>query len=98
MASLDTTNEVESAVDQTPAPPAADEGEISAASASHALSPLSGPSKAESLSDVDKAKASQILAACRDRDLEALRELAASENGLIEDDIRRTACKSCSEL
>ncbi|KXT06702.1 hypothetical protein AC578_8531 [Pseudocercospora eumusae] len=39
----------------------------------------------------DQAKISQIVAACRDRDLEALRDLAASEHGLVDDDMRRTA-------
>ncbi|KXT14209.1 hypothetical protein AC579_7552 [Pseudocercospora musae] len=39
----------------------------------------------------DKAKVGRILAACRHRHLGALRELAASEHGLIDDELRRTA-------
>jgi len=46
------------------------------------------------LSAVETDKVMQILQACRDRDLEALSALATSEHGLIEDEIRRTACES----
>lgn len=40
-----------------------------------------------------EAKVDRITQACRDRDLCALRELAAAEGGLINDDLRRTACE-----
>ena len=40
-----------------------------------------------------EAKDSRISQACRDRDLNALRALAAGEGGLISDDHRRIACK-----
>ncbi|KAK0880441.1 GTPase-activating protein gyp8 [Friedmanniomyces endolithicus] len=40
----------------------------------------------------ERAKVRDILEACRDRHLIALRDLATSEGGLVEDEIRRTAC------
>jgi len=49
--------------------------------------------RAEPLSAVETNKVMQILQACRDHDLEALSALATSKHGLIEDEIRRTACK-----
>lgn len=39
----------------------------------------------------EKDKIARILSACRDRDLEALCELACSEKGLVDDEVRRTA-------
>lgn len=44
----------------------------------------------------EKDKIARILSACRDRDLEALCELACSEKGLVDDEVRRTACKFLS--
>ncbi|KAK6441792.1 GTPase-activating protein gyp8 [Oleoguttula sp. CCFEE 5521] len=43
------------------------------------------------LSEAEKAKVQAILEACRDHDLLALRNLAVSLGGLIEDEVRRTA-------
>lgn len=40
----------------------------------------------------EKHKVHQILHACKTRDLIELRKLATSEGGLIEDEVRRTAC------
>ena len=37
-------------------------------------------------------KVTQIVQACRNDDLDALIALAASSNGLVEDELRRTAC------
>ncbi|EME47695.1 hypothetical protein DOTSEDRAFT_69597 [Dothistroma septosporum NZE10] len=53
----------------------------------------SSKSQAQSqpLSQRARAKAHEILAACRDEDHKALAELAASEGGLVEDEVRRTA-------
>jgi hypothetical protein len=39
------------------------------------------------------AKASQILDACRRRDVETLRVLSTSEGGLVSDEVRRQACQ-----
>ena len=38
-------------------------------------------------------KVTQILEACRDRDLDAIVGFATSEQGLVNDHVRRTACK-----
>lgn len=46
----------------------------------------------------EKDKIARILSACRDRDLEALCELACSEKGLVDDEVRRTACKFLDSL
>ncbi|OQO07165.1 hypothetical protein B0A48_07733 [Cryoendolithus antarcticus] len=43
------------------------------------------------LSEAEQAKVQAILEACRDHDLFALRSLAVSPGGLIEDEVRRTA-------
>ncbi|EMC96596.1 hypothetical protein BAUCODRAFT_51760, partial [Baudoinia panamericana UAMH 10762] len=43
------------------------------------------------LSETERLKVLQILSASRDRNLNALRDLATSEGGLIEDEVRRTA-------
>jgi len=40
------------------------------------------------------AKVAEILDACKWKDLDLLRTLAASESGLVSDDVRRQAC-SC---
>ena len=37
-------------------------------------------------------KVTQIVQACRNDDLDALIALATSSNGLVEDELRRTAC------
>lgn len=42
----------------------------------------------------DKEKVTRVLAACQDRDRAALADLATSQGGLIEDELRRTACMS----
>jgi hypothetical protein len=44
------------------------------------------------LVEAERAKVRSILEACRDHDYAALQELAVSPGGLIEDEIRRTAC------
>lgn len=93
MASLDTTNEVGSAVDQTPPTSPSPQSPAAEPEEGGTLSPLSSSWKRQALSSDDQAKVDRILLACRERDLEALRDLAASENGLIEDGVRRTACK-----
>jgi len=56
------------------------------------IPPLSASWRENPLSQVEQAKVQRILEACRDRDLDTLRHLAASEGGLVEDEIRRTAC------
>lgn len=38
-------------------------------------------------------KIQHVAAACRDRDISALLNLAASKHGLVTDDLRRTACR-----
>lgn len=40
----------------------------------------------------NNAKATEILEACKWRDIETLRALATSEGGLLSDDLRRQAC------
>ena len=50
------------------------------------------PSASASPLHSDKAK--RILAACRNNDLDALIELATSTGGLVDDEIRQTACKA----
>lgn len=54
--------------------------------------PLSASWREEPLSHNEQNKVQHILQACRDRNLDKLRTLAASEGGLVEDEIRRTAC------
>jgi len=54
--------------------------------------PLSASWRSEPLSATERAKVRDILEACRDHHLIALRDLATSEGGLVEDEIRRTAC------
>ena len=54
--------------------------------------PLTASWRLEALSQTEKDKVHRILQACRDRDLNELRELGTSEGGLIEDEVRRTAC------
>ena len=44
------------------------------------------------LSAATASKVTQIVQACRNDDLDALIALAASSNGLVEDELRRTAC------
>lgn len=56
------------------------------------LPPLSASWRREQLSQSERDKAFEILKACGDRDLDKLRDLATSEGGLVEDEIRRTAC------
>jgi hypothetical protein len=51
-------------------------------------------SSAENGSLEESAKRIAILDACKNRDLEALRDLAISEGGLLSDTIRHEACKS----
>lgn len=41
----------------------------------------------------EEAKAAKILDACRWKDIETLRALAASEGGLLSDELRSQACK-----
>src|SRR6185437_9416214 len=38
------------------------------------------------------AKATSILEACKENDIETLRKLAVSEGGLVSDEVRRQAC------
>ena len=57
-----------------------------------ALPPLSASWRSEPLSPTEREKVSKILKASRDRDLTALRDLATSQGGLVEDEVRRTAC------
>jgi hypothetical protein len=40
------------------------------------------------------AKIQQVRDACRSSDLDRLRELAISQGGLVDDESRRTACRS----
>lgn len=47
----------------------------------------------QSPSPPDAEKVSRILVACRQNDLDSLAGLATSPGGLVEDEIRRTACK-----
>lgn len=58
------------------------------------IPPLSASWREQPLSQNERTKVQLILQACADRDLVALRELATSEGGLVEDEIRRTACMS----
>ena len=55
-------------------------------------SPVNASWQQEPLSAPLKEKVARILAACRDRDLHALATLAISKGGLVEDEVRRTAC------
>ena len=70
-------------------------GAISATSqtgSQHFLPPLSASWRHEPLSQFERDKVHMILRACGDRDIDVLRELASSEGGLIEDEVRRAAC------
>ncbi len=48
----------------------------------------------EPLSETESAKVMRILEACKERDLEALVALCTSSGGLVEDEVRRAACRS----
>ena len=54
----------------------------------------SSPSVAAELSPAEQHKAEQISAACQDRNLDALVQLATSTHGLVSDSLRRLACAS----
>jgi hypothetical protein len=75
-----------------------DNGELTTAvtfaelGASDAIPPLAESWREQPLPQDERDKTRRILEACRDRDLDVLRELAVSEGGLVEDEIRRTAC------
>jgi hypothetical protein len=58
-----------------------------------AIPPLSASWRPAPLSEQERLKVQQILTACKDHDLEALGSLAASEGGLVEDQVRRVACE-----
>ena len=58
------------------------------------IPPLSASWRNEPLADDEQTKVQQILRACRDHDYAKLQALAASPGGLVEDEVRRTACKS----
>lgn len=58
------------------------------------LAPVHPDDEKDTLSAVLKEKTARISAACRDRDLEALADLATSEGGLVQDELRRRACTS----
>lgn len=48
----------------------------------------------EPLSEPESAKVMRVLEACKERDLEALVALCTSSGGLVEDEVRRIACRS----
>lgn len=50
-------------------------------------------SRKSSLSSIQQVKAAKILEACKWNDTKTLRSLAASEGGLLSDELRRQACK-----
>ena len=50
------------------------------------------------LSPAEKEKEALITAACRDRDLPALVQLATTPSGLLTDSLRRTACMLLSDI
>ena len=50
-----------------------------------------------SLTAYDREKATEILQACRAHDLDTLISLATSKSGLVEDEVRRTACMCCRQ-
>ncbi len=52
------------------------------------------PWQGEPLSDPQATKAIQVLEACNSRDVKVLIAHAISPHGLVEDDIRRLACRS----
>ena len=53
-------------------------------------------SRKSSFSSTQQAKATKILEACKWKDMKTLRALAASEGGLLSDELRRQACKLLS--
>ncbi|KAK5132506.1 hypothetical protein LTR08_008890 [Meristemomyces frigidus] len=69
-------------------------GALSSTGHPESVPPLSASWRQAPLSQVEKDKVHRILQACRDRDLDELRELGTSDGGLIEDEVRRTACES----
>ncbi|KAK4955588.1 GTPase-activating protein gyp8 [Elasticomyces elasticus] len=66
-------------------------GHPSGVAAPPTLPPLTASWRAKPLSLPERDKVQDILAACRDRDLTALRALATSEGGFVEDEVRRSA-------
>lgn len=59
---------------------------------SAAASPLSASWRKEPLSSTETSKVIQILQACKDHDRDALVALATTENGFVEDEVRRITC------
>ena len=57
---------------------------------------LSMSSDTQYLTPFETTKVSRIFKACTEGDQEALRELATSEGGLVDDTARRVACKNPS--
>lgn len=43
--------------------------------------------------DQDPSKREKIFQACRNKDISQLRELAISNGGLVDDEVRRVACR-----
>ena len=57
--------------------------------------PLSESWRQEPLSIDESGKVARIIQACHDRDVVTLCELARTDGGFIEDEMRRRACASC---
>lgn len=68
--------------------------EKSSASSSRASSRSPSHSIKEKQPQEPTEKEVKILEACKWKDLEAIRELATSKDGLISDEVRRQACKT----
>lgn len=67
---------------------------VTAYAGSCTLPPLSASWRDDPLNPTERDKVQQILRACKDGDVVALQQLATSQNGLVEDEVRRTACRS----
>lgn len=65
---------------------------------SSASIPLDASATKEKPDEAMAEKTVQIMSACHDKDLNALISLAASAHGLVNDSLRRTACKSLFRL
>lgn len=70
------------------------------ASEEHTPAARSSPAPSRQVQDNENGygtKATQILAACRRKDVDALRAFSTSEGGLVSDEVRCKACSSYQE-
>lgn len=61
------------------------------------LPPFTAGQSSDGLDDSKRSKLDEVLTACRDQDINALKALATSNGGLVNDHARRAACTSLAQ-